>query len=448
MNKALIIALAFIYSTNGLAQVFGPQQILIDDLTSVQNITAADITGNGYMDILATGFFETRIMLFENSENGFVNDEIITNVLNPKAITTLDINDDGLIDIVYSVSSTNSLEYILNNGDGTYSDPVVIGTLILNIFDLKTVDIDGDNDNDVLLASSGVATRWFELENGIFIEEHIISGPAGRSVEAADIDNDGDIDLVSSSSGSITCVWYENLGDGVYSPPITIRGAGQASSSVFISDLNGDANPDVLVTINSDDTVLWFENMGDGTFGNENIISTSVEFAREVIAFDLDNDGDNDAVSGGGGQLNNLVWFENTDGNGTFGDQIIITEEVNAPFSITSIDLDNDGDLDLACASRNLSTVAWYENLTILGVDGPKKVAFTVYPNPSSDYFTVQATPAGAKGFTLYNLQGKKLKTYPPNTNTIDATAFKTGVYILELITTKGEKLYQKLIRQ
>ncbi len=70
MNKLLALATVLI-SYSSISQIFGPQQVLIDDLQSVQNVTSGDITGNGFEDLLATEFFGTRVILFENGEDGF-----------------------------------------------------------------------------------------------------------------------------------------------------------------------------------------------------------------------------------------------------------------------------------------------------------------------------------------------------------------------------------------
>ena len=435
-----------IFSTSSLMaqDIFGPQQVLINDLLSVQNVAAGDVTGNGYQDLLATGFFGTRIMLFENSENGFENATVLVEGDVPRAIVAIDIENDGDMDVAYSINNTRDLQYIINNGDGTFANPVTIGMNILNIFDLKSVDIDGDSDMDILLASAGVLPRWYENENGAFTE-HIISGTTGRSLELGDIDQDGDIDIVSSAAGSITCVWYENNGTGSFSAPQTIRGAGLASSSVFVSDLNGDSLLDVMITVPGDESVAWFENLGGGSFGPEQNITTTLDFATRVIAADLDNDSDIDVIAAGADEL---VWYENMDGEGTFGDKVIISEEVEVCFSIVAVDLDNDGDLDVANTSRNNHTVAWYENTTILGINGPKAIAFKIYPNPSSEYFIIQATQAGVAGYTLYDLQGKVLQQYPANTHTIDARSLASGMYILGLNTVAGDRLFQKLVRK
>lgn len=431
-----------------LGQLFGPQQVLIDDLLSVELVTSGDVTSNGYQDLLANGLADNRIVLIENTENGFEQAITITEGPSPRETLAMDIDDDGNLDVVFSIEASNTLKYIINTGSNTFSAPITIASNIFNIYDLKAVDLDGDNDEDILLGSASIESRWYENDNGSFTE-HIITGPAGRSLEVADLDGDDDLDIVSSASGSQTCVWYENDGHGNFALPQVIRGAGQATSSVFISDLNGDDKPDVLVTVNSNDIVAWFENVGgDPLFGPQQNISNSVEFARRVIAADLDNDNDIDVVSGGSGDFDNIVWFENLDGLGNFSSQNIITEEVDAPFSYVAVDFDNDGDLDLASASRNNSTVAWYENTTILGVDGPKAIAFKVYPNPTSEFFVIQATQVGVTRYVLYNVQGKELQSYPARTTSIDARALPSGIYILALEATNGQKKYEKLVKK
>ncbi|MGK0387032.1 MAG: hypothetical protein ACI849_001652 [Patiriisocius sp.] len=60
----------------------------------------------------------------------------------------------------------------------------------------------------------------------------------------------------------------------------------------------------------------------------------------------------------------------------------------------------------------------------------------------------IQATQGGVLGYTLYDIQGKELKKYSANTHTIDARALSTGMYILALETSRGDTLYQKLVKK
>lgn len=83
-----------------------------------------------------------------------------------------------------------------------------------------------------------------------------------------------------------------------------------------VADLDGDLDLDVIAA-SWDGEIVWFENTdGAGTFAASVYIDI-LQSARSVVAVDLDNDGDIDLVvadSDGG----RIVWYENTDGLATF----------------------------------------------------------------------------------------------------------------------------------
>lgn len=84
-----------------------------------------------------------------------------------------------------------------------------------------------------------------------------------------------------------------------------------------------------------------------------------VSWSRSVFSIDLDGDGDNDLAATNGSSNNVSVLFNN--GDGTFQEPVNYDVGV-MPYSIFSVDLDNDGDNDLATANHNDNDI----NLTIL----------------------------------------------------------------------------------
>ena len=93
----------------------------------------------------------------------------------------------------------------------------------------------------------------------------------------------------------------------------------------------------------------------------QQIITTSARQASSVFAADIDGDGDMDVLSAS--YLDDkIAWYENTDGNGTFGAPQIITISANAAYSVFAADIDGDGDMDVLSASYNDDKIAWYEN--------------------------------------------------------------------------------------
>ena len=184
-----------------------------------------------------------------------------------------------------------------------------------------------------------------------------------------DLDQDGHIDVISALPGSSKVVWHRNLdGQGNFGSEQIITSNALAILGLEIADLDTDGDIDILYRTNLD-TIVWLENLdGLGTFGPERLVSQT-GFPDTVSAADLDEDGDSDLlaiVNNSSGQQ--LVWYENTDGSGTFSAEIHIdTQEFWNPAQAITADIDNDGDLDIvssyATFVNNTTKMVWYENL-------------------------------------------------------------------------------------
>ena len=96
-------------------------------------------------------------------------------------------------------------------------------------------------------------------------------------------------------------------------------------------------------------------------FGSQQIITTNANQATSVYATDIDGDGDMDALSASQDD-DKIAWYENTDGQGNFGSQQIITTNADKAISVYAIDIDGDGDMDVLSASQYDNKIAWYEN--------------------------------------------------------------------------------------
>ena len=157
---------------------------------------------------------------------------------------------------------------------------------------------------------------------------------------------------------------------------ITVEASG--ARSVFAADLDGDGDKDILSASEGDDKVAWYENVdGLGTFGEQQIITTNLQAAVDVFVADLDGDGDMDvlAASKGFGQGDgDVVWFENLDGLGNFGFMQNITTLTDGALSVFAVDLDGDDDMDVLSASFTDNKLAWYENTDGLGNFGPQQI--------------------------------------------------------------------------
>lgn len=201
------------------------------------------------------------------------------------------------------------------------------------------------------------AQTYFGKPN-VLAEE--ISGP--RSVLACDIDGDGDLDILSAlySDGKIT--WSRNTdGNGSFTAPQVISDIDYDVMTVYASDIDGDGDLDII----SGTTVYvsWYENLdGEGTFGDRNTLPGShIYYIRSVYASDMDNDGDMDILTASS-EWDQISWHENLDRKGNFGTENIISSSADGARCVYASDLDGDGDMDVISASSNDYRVTRYLN--------------------------------------------------------------------------------------
>ncbi len=188
------------------------------------------------------------------------------------------------------------------------------------------------------------------------------SYPAGHkpsSVFSVDLDGDGDNDLAVANGGfggftptpDSTVSVLMNNGDGTFAPKVDYP-TGRVPNSVFSADLDGDGDNDLAVANSAlfsfvdIGSISVLMNNGNGTFAPR-VDYPAGDSPQSVFSVDLDGDGDNDlAVANVVGTVS--VLFNN--GDGTFADKVDYTTESGSN-SVFSADLDGDGDNDLTVAS-------------------------------------------------------------------------------------------------
>lgn len=175
------------------------------------------------------------------------------------------------------------------------------------------------------------------------------------SICSVDMDNDGDNDIISGSSTD-TIAWYENLGDGIFSPAIKVSTAMDNIRWVDGCDLDLDGDIDILSASKNDNTIAWFENDGNENFGSPNIVSNNANTARYVAGYDMDNDNDIDIVAS---YYSKIVWYEN-EGNCNFGAGQIISNRLS--YRLCIADLNDDTYRDICTMSTTGDGLIWYKN--------------------------------------------------------------------------------------
>lgn len=374
----------------------------IDKSTKISSIYAEDLDGDDDMDVILGFYDENKISFYKNSNNGnsFGSEIIVTTTAEgAKKVIANDIDNDGDIDIVAASENDNKIAYYKNNdGNGTFGDEETITTNALNVQSIYLADLDKDGYIDIISAGSkeqegsapslnSKVSLYKNLGNlGTFEEEKIITTKAfgAKHVIAEDLNNDGFLDVISTSKDDNKVSWYNNI-DGLtnFNNQIVISRIVREPQVVFGKDLDGDGDVDIISISKEDAKIAWYENKdGNGLFGNQQIIHENVIVNPGTPAaypVDVDNDGDNDIIASirfNDISTTKLVWFENIDGKGNFStDHLILEKNENHSYFpyIISYDLDGDGDMDIVYQNADTRTIDWFENIDGKGNFGTSK---------------------------------------------------------------------------
>ena len=360
------------------ADGFGPTVQITTNANGADEVYAADLDGDNDADILAASQFDDTISYFENRINegfGFPEETFVmpsARADEPRNAIAADLNGDGALDILTTSTNDNKLAWHENDGTRWFSPQKVISFDAGNGVDAG--DIDGDGDTDIVSTNFGSDTvSWFENTDGAgtFSAANVLTTNADGAASStlADLDGDEDLDVLFCGQRDDTVAWFENTdGQGSFSSENPIWTAANGANSVVAADLDGDGDLDVIAGSRFDNTVAWFENTdGGGAFSNEKVIVDNAEDVIDVHPADLDGDGDVDLLYAPN-DLGVVNWVENTDGDGTFSAPREVTNLVSGPTSVFTADLNRDGRLDVLTSSFSDDKIAWYVQTESFGV--------------------------------------------------------------------------------
>ncbi len=324
-------------------------------------------------------------------------------------IEPADVDGDGDTDVLGAAFASGDLVWWENRaGDAATWTPHTIEGNFSGAVCIRTADLDGDGDLDVIAASHTLGRiAWWENVGGrgLAWTFHLVDAdvPAAQSVAAADLDRDGDLDLASASMGADVVYWWENV-DGRgrswarYSISSNFMGAG----SVSVADLNGDGAPDVLCAAYLFSEIAWWQNPGNprsDQWIKRSLFTDTADQLRAVSAADLDRDGDLDFLCVGY-LSGDVMWWQNTDGTGTVWARQNVDGNLTGVWALRAADLDGDGDLDLTAAGYSISTVVWYENTNGAGTAWNRRTVETKLLGP------IDVAPADLDGDGDLDLAG------------------------------------------
>lgn len=280
-----------------------------------------------------------------------------------------DLDGDGDIDFVATAWYGDTVDAFLNDGTGSFTQTTIAS--VDQPGELELADVDQDGDLDVVVGTIDDVLSWFANDGvaGTWTPNVIATDPDPFEVGVADLDGDGDLDVVSAryNTNNDIIYWYENL-DGVggsWSAGNVISNSDD-SWDLELVDLDQDGDVDVLNVDENSGDVRWWLNDGTATdWSNTDFIDFTAAQAPQVAeAVDMDRDGDLDlAISFYG--ADKFSWFANDGSLGTWTETTMATGDACNGFVLD--DVDHDGDIDLVGAIMGPADIVFVENLDGFG---------------------------------------------------------------------------------
>jgi hypothetical protein len=348
-------------------------------------------------------------------------------------VSIVDLDGDGLMDVVVCDIRLRQLSWIQQKPAGTYREHR-IGLPIRAPAHVTPSDIDLDGDLDLLVAEMGMIfpnndkigavvvlenTGNEQFSNRVLIEQIA----RVTDVQPGDFDGDGDIDLAVGQFGydDGEIRWMENQGNWEFESHNLLNLSGTIHTPV--GDLDGDGDLDIAALVSQEwESVYVFENVGSGEFETRRVYrSTNEDYGSSGMSLvDLDGDGDLDVLYTNGDAFDyvppvprpwhGVQWLENR-GNLEF--QFHRIGDFPGAFSANAADVDRDGDLDIVVVSAfnnwndpSAQSMMWFEN------DG--RLQFTAHDIVSSPTHLLVLDHGDLDGDGWVDFVSGGLYPYPP----------------------------------
>lgn len=289
-------------------------------------IKAADVDGDGDLDLLTGGAWQTQLRLFLRDGTAWVDatDRLPQQLTSAGDLELGDVDGDGDLDLLIaewgSIPPTQNYpggrtRLYANDGTGRFTDVTAAqmpDLLVKWSWDAELVDIDQDWDLDALISCKYCAANFVFRNDGAGTFTHDAAAlpvfTNNYEFEAMDIDGDGDLDLMTiNNGGQFRDRLLVNDGTGKYTDETATRLAGTANptaddnAAVFL-DVDSDGDADLFVGAlggTTPDRLLL--NNGSGVFTlSPNATPNDTAGSLGIALADLDGDGRLDLVQAQG----------------------------------------------------------------------------------------------------------------------------------------------------
>jgi len=339
-------------------------------------VAVADVTDDGQAELVfANGASQAdQLFAFSSGFDSLIPVQSLSESADGHDVIAVDLNGDGLIDLVFANSGANQVYF--NQGGGTYAAPVTLG--LADSRAVIAVDLNGDDFADLAFANAdGANSIYLNNQADGFIAADLLGGSESVALAQLDANGDGWSDLVFANRDDDDYVYLNRGADqsvSVFTNTVLIVGAQQnASNAVRVADLDGDgvAN-DILIgqqTSAHNSSIEIYQPTGSGQFNR--VTELAAGDVRALSLGDYNGDGSVDI-----GVVNDdgLVQIH-TQEQGAFQSALIFASAGASVAVLSDLDADGRADLIVTAASSATSRVYFSAGPDLTDTDASRDTA-------------------------------------------------------------------------